>query len=110
MEQKYYWGFLRSQFVTLETTVKIRPGLQSDTDNCKRRRKYLPFAFTKQGVAVLSAVLRSETAMNVSIGIMNAFIIYADFACRIFIELATIFQLHTTIFVIATLWVNRRNC
>jgi len=33
-----------------------------------------PYAFTEQGVAMLSAVLRSNTAVNVSIQIMNAFV------------------------------------
>ena len=34
----------------------------------------LPYAFTEQGVAMLSAVLRSETAVKVSIQIMSAFV------------------------------------
>lgn len=34
----------------------------------------LPYAFTEQGVAMLSAVLRTETAIKVSIQIMNAFV------------------------------------
>ncbi len=33
-----------------------------------------PYAFTEQGVAMLSAVLRSKTAVNVSIQIINAFV------------------------------------
>lgn len=33
-----------------------------------------PYAFTEQGVAMLSAVLRSETAVNMSIQIINAFV------------------------------------
>ncbi len=37
-------------------------------------RRYLPFAFTEQGVAMLSAVLHSETAVKVSIQIMSAFV------------------------------------
>ncbi len=37
-------------------------------------RRYLPYAFTEQGVAMLSAVLRSETAVKVSIQIMQAFV------------------------------------
>jgi hypothetical protein len=37
-------------------------------------RRTLPYAFTEQGVAMLSAVLRSETAVKVSIQIMNAFV------------------------------------
>ena len=36
--------------------------------------KYLPFAFTEQGVAMLSAVLKSETAVRVSIQIINTFV------------------------------------
>lgn len=37
-------------------------------------RRSLPYAFTEQGVAMLSAVLRSDVAVNVSIQIMNAFV------------------------------------
>ncbi len=37
-------------------------------------RRYLPYVFSEQGVAMLSAVLRSETAVKVSIQIMNAFV------------------------------------
>ncbi|MDR0306022.1 MAG: ORF6N domain-containing protein [Chitinispirillales bacterium] len=36
--------------------------------------KYLPHVFTEQGVAMLSAVLRSDVAIKVSIQIMNAFV------------------------------------
>jgi ORF6N domain len=36
--------------------------------------KYLPFAFTEQGVAMLSSVLRSERAVRVNIAIMRAFV------------------------------------
>ena len=34
----------------------------------------IPYMFTEQGVAMLSAVLKSPTAISVSIGIMNAFV------------------------------------
>ena len=37
-------------------------------------RRYLPYVFTEQGIAMLSAVLNSETAISVSIKIMNAFV------------------------------------
>ncbi len=52
---------LRSQFVTLEA-------------GRGKHRKYLPYVFTEQGVAMLSAVLRSETAVKVSIEIVSAFV------------------------------------
>src|SRR3989442_1049952 len=37
-------------------------------------RRYLPFAFTEQGVAMLSSVLRSDKAVHVNIEIMRAFV------------------------------------
>ena len=37
-------------------------------------RRYAPWAFTEQGVAMLSSVLRSETAVRVNIEIMRAFV------------------------------------
>lgn len=37
-------------------------------------RRTLPYAFTEQGVAMLSAVLKSETAVKMSIQIINAFV------------------------------------
>ena len=40
----------------------------------KKGLRYSPYAFTEQGVAMLSAVLKSPTAISVSIGIMNAFV------------------------------------
>ena len=37
-------------------------------------RRYLPYVFTEQGVAMLSSVLRSERAVQVNIEIMRAFV------------------------------------
>jgi hypothetical protein len=37
-------------------------------------RRYLPFAFTEQGVAMLSSVLNSERAIRVNVEIMRAFV------------------------------------
>jgi uncharacterized protein YjcR len=39
-----------------------------------QHRKYLPYAFTEQGVAMLSSVLRSPSAVQVNIEIMRAFV------------------------------------
>ncbi len=60
------WEFLRSQFATLKT-------------GRGQHRKYLPYVFSEQGVAMLSAVLKSETAVKVSIQIMNAFVVMRRF-------------------------------
>ena len=37
-------------------------------------KRYLPYVFTEQGVAMLSGILNSETAINVNIAIMRAFV------------------------------------
>jgi len=48
---------------------------QFGTSNVGRGgRRYLPFAFCEQGVAMMSALLRSDIAVKVSIEIMNAFV------------------------------------
>lgn len=54
-------------------------GLRSQTVILNKKKqgqhlKYLPYAFTEQGVAMLSAVLRSDVAVRVSIQIINAFV------------------------------------
>jgi hypothetical protein len=51
---------LRSQFVT------SKPG--------RGGRRYNPYAFTEQGIAMLSSVLHSERAIEVNIAIMRAFV------------------------------------
>jgi hypothetical protein len=59
--------FLRSQFVTLE-------------DGRGKFSKYLPYAFTEQGVAMLSSVLKSQKAIEVNIAIMRAFVFIRQYA------------------------------
>ena len=53
---------LRSQIVTLRS------------GEWGKHSKYLPYAFTEQGVAMLASILKSEAAVKVSIQIMNAFV------------------------------------
>ncbi len=59
---------LRCNFSTLETNGR------------GKHSKYLPFAFTEQGVAMLSSVLKSDKAVNVNISIMRAFVQIRQFA------------------------------
>ncbi|MBK5722289.1 ORF6N domain-containing protein [Dysgonomonas sp. Marseille-P4677] len=48
--------------------------------------RYQPFAFTEQGVAMLSSVLRSETAIEINISIMRVFVKIREFS-SVYIEL-----------------------
>lgn len=43
-------------------------------DNKYRSKKYLPYVFTEQGIAMLSGILKSEIAVQISIKIMDAFV------------------------------------
>ena len=47
---------------------------QIGVSNQRGGRRFLPYVFTEQGVAMLSGVLHSETAIRISIDIMNAFV------------------------------------
>lgn len=68
------WSFLRSQIVTLKNSKDLNLQNSTSNDNRGKHRKYLPYVFTEQGVAMLSAVLKSETAVKVSIKIINTFV------------------------------------
>ncbi|MBE5868545.1 MAG: ORF6N domain-containing protein [Lachnospiraceae bacterium] len=57
---------LRSQFAT--------SNIGTESTSSKGGRRYLPYAFTEQGIAMLSAVLRSDEAIQVSVNIMNTFV------------------------------------
>ena len=47
----------------------------SKSENIKHRgKKYLPYVFTEQGIAMLSGLLKNDIAVQVSINIMNAFV------------------------------------
>ena len=47
----------------------------SKNENSKHRgKKYLPYVFTEQGIAMLSGLLKNDIAVQVSINIMNAFV------------------------------------
>ena len=61
---KEEWLNLRSQFATLKKDI----------------RKYPPYVFTEQGVAMLSSVLNSEKAIQINIQIMNTFVQMREWA------------------------------
>jgi len=72
---------LRSQIVTTKNEETLR--FQNGTSKSKQGgRRYLPYTFTEQGVAMLSSVLRSDTAIQVSIQIMNAFVAMRKFISK----------------------------
>ncbi len=78
---------LRFQFETLENSNSLRfqnetskqiNSLRLQNETLKKGRgqhtKYFPYAFTEQGVAMLSGILNSDRAINMNIAIMRAFV------------------------------------
>ena len=65
-EEEYH--SLRSQFVTLENVGR------------GKYRKYNPFTFTEQGIAMLSGILNSDVAIHVNIAIMRTFVMIRKYA------------------------------
>jgi ORF6N domain len=64
---------LRLQIETLDNNDHpLR--LQIETSKGRGGTRYLPYAFTEQGIAMLSGVLHSEKAINMNIAIMRAFV------------------------------------
>jgi hypothetical protein len=58
-----------------QLTEKEHENLRYQFGTSKRGgRRYLPYAFTEQGVAMLSGVLRSKRAVQVNVEIMRAFV------------------------------------
>lgn len=69
------WENLRFQIGTSSKGIDKILRTQIATSSLKHGgRRFLPIAFTEQGVAMLSAVLKSETAVKISIQIMSAFV------------------------------------
>lgn len=61
--------------LTEEEFLRCQNGISKDEGTEGRGgRRYMPYAFTEQGISMLSAILRSDVAINVSIGIMRAFV------------------------------------
>jgi phage regulator Rha-like protein len=60
--------------LTAEESRALRSQIATLKSSRGQHRKYLPYAFTEQGVAMLSSVLRSGRAIAVNIQIMRAFV------------------------------------
>ncbi|MBI2135823.1 ORF6N domain-containing protein [Candidatus Woesearchaeota archaeon] len=79
MDEKEYDSLKSQSGYVGESSLRFQFG----TSNPERGgRRYLPYVFTEQGVSMLSGVLRSETAVRVSIQIINAFVAMRKFISK----------------------------
>ena len=60
--------------LTEEEYENLRSQIVTSSENTHGGRRYMPYVFTEQGIAMLSAVLKSDIAVEVSIKIMNSFV------------------------------------
>jgi hypothetical protein len=65
---------LKFQFETLESPDSSRSQIVTLKTGRGNNIKYLPYAFTEQGVAMLSGILNSDKAIAMNIAIMRAFV------------------------------------
>ena len=79
---KEEWESLRLQIETSNniSATKENLRLQNATSNKRGGRRYLPYAFTEHGVAMLASVLKSDKAALMNIAIVRAFIALKHFA------------------------------
>ena len=71
------WNGLRVQ---IENSNSLRLQYETLDKGRGKHTKYLPYAFTEQGLAMLSGILTSEKAINVNIAIMRAFVLLRQYA------------------------------
>jgi len=104
-EEQQYYDSLRSQFVILKNNEEPSRSQIATLDNLKsqivtssmrgKHSKYNSFAFTEQGVSMLASVLKSETAVQTSIKIIDAFVAMRHFMqknAKLFVEIDNIKQ------------------
>lgn len=61
--------------LTIEEFRSLRSPIATLENHSRgKHRKYLPYAFTEQGIAMLSGILNSDIALNVNIAIMRTFV------------------------------------
>ena len=60
--------------LTEEEYENLRSQIVTSSESKHGGRRYMPYVFTEQGIAMLSAVLKSDVAVDVSIKIMNSFV------------------------------------
>lgn len=58
----------------LDSNVSLRSQIVTLKKPRGQHQKYMPYAFTEQGVAMLSGILNSDKAVNMNIAIMRAFV------------------------------------
>ena len=65
---------INSKYVNKDNSLRSQIATLDENKGRGHHRKYLPYVFTEQGIAMLAGVLKNDIAIQVSISIMNAFV------------------------------------
>jgi len=84
--KEFMFQLTKNEYENLNNQILISQNVISSSQHGGRRK--MPYVFTEQGVSMLSAVLKSDIAIEISIKIINAFVNMR----RFFIQNAELFQ------------------
>jgi hypothetical protein len=71
--ENFCFQLTEEEYSTLRSQIATS-NIETENGSTKGGRRYLPYVFTEQGIAMLSAILRSDEAIQVSLNIMNTFV------------------------------------
>ena len=74
MNKKNNWSQFATSSNEKENNLRSQIATSSLEKDSYGGRRYVPYVFTEQGIAMLSGLLKNQTAVQVSINIMNAFV------------------------------------
>ena len=74
MKRKNNWSQFATSSNETENNLRSQIATSSLEKDSYGGRRYVPYVFTEQGIAMLSGLLKNQTAVQVSINIMNAFV------------------------------------
>jgi hypothetical protein len=72
--ESFMFQLTQEEWDTLQSQIATTNNQSQNATSSQKHRSKLPYVFTEQGVAMLSAVLKSDTAIAVSIQVIDAFV------------------------------------
>jgi len=72
--ENFCFQLTENEFQILRSQIATSKQIEKTTTELRGGRRYFPYVFTEQGIAMLSGLLKNEIAVQVSINIMNAFV------------------------------------
>ena len=72
--ENFCFQLTENEFQILRSQIATSKQIEKTTTELRGGRRYFPYVFTEQGIAMLSGLLKNEIAIQVSINIMNAFV------------------------------------